>query len=186
MGRPLALPAPITAVVSLERLLSAHAARIGSDFAGYRNHCYRVLNFCIALSNNEPATVEKVAVAAAFHDIGIWTEGTFDYLEPSVQAAAAYLQGIGRDEWIAEISRMIREHHKVTPVREVGSALAEAFRRADWIDVSMGLRRFGLPRAAVREAFSIWPSAGFHRRLIQLSWQRLKSHPGSPLPMVKF
>ena len=37
-----------------------------------------------------------MAIAAAFHDIGIWTAGTFDYLEPSVRVAAAYLTGTGR------------------------------------------------------------------------------------------
>jgi hypothetical protein len=44
---------------------------------------------------------------------------------------------------------------------------------------------FGLSRTLLREIFAVWPSAGFHRRLIQLTLQRWRSHPLSPLPMMK-
>jgi hypothetical protein len=31
-----------------------------------------------------------------------------------------------------------------------------------------------------------WPDAGFHRRLVQLTVDRFRHHPLSPLPMVKW
>jgi hypothetical protein len=31
-----------------------------------------------------------------------------------------------------------------------------------------------------------WPNAGFHRRLAQLAFERLRSHPLSPLPMLRW
>jgi hypothetical protein len=80
---------------------------------------------------------------------------------------------------------MILEHHKVSRLRSDGPALAEPFRKADWIDVSRGLLTFGLSRAYLADLSSRWPSAGFHRRLVQLSFGRLITHPWSPLPMLR-
>ena len=65
------------------------------------------------------------------------------------------------------------------------AGIAEPFRRADWIDVTRGLRTFGLPRVVINEVFAAWPSAGFHRRLVELSFERLRTHPLSPLPMLR-
>jgi hypothetical protein len=168
---------------TLDELLNAHVAFLGADHAAYRNHAYRVANLCLAETSGGFETTEKVAIAAAFHDLGIWTERTFDYLPPSVERARAYLVRAGRTEWTSEISAMIREHHKLSAHRSGG--LVEAFRRADWVDVTRGLRQFSLPRDLVREVFSTWPNAGFHRRLVALELERLRTHPLSPLPMVR-
>jgi hypothetical protein len=89
-------------------------------------------------------------------------------------------------DWIPEIEAMIVEHHKVTPSRANPQSLVESFRRADWIDVSRGLRRFGLPRTFIADVAATWPSAGFHRRLVTLTIDRFWKHPLSPLPMVKW
>lgn len=180
------LPSLVRDVPLLEELLSGHAREIGADLPEYRGHCYRVLNFCAALAPVTPESLEKIAIAAAFHDLGIWTDGTFDYLRPSMDAAARYLATTGREQWTGEITRMILEHHKISRFRETGESLVEPFRRADWIDVSYGWLTFGLSRRLVREAFEVWPSAGFHRRLIELAWQRLRTHPASPLPMMRW
>ena len=169
----------------LEELLAAHAAALGADFQGYRGHCYRVLNFCAALAPDAETALDRLAVATAFHDLGIWTHKTFDYLEPSVQDATAYLRRNGRESWTDEVCLMIREHHRIRPGHTTSAPLVEPFRRADWVDVSAGLVSFGLPRALIREAYSRWPSRGFHRRLVQLSWERFREHPLSPLPMLK-
>ena len=89
-------------------------------------------------------------------------------------------------DWIPEIEAMIVDHHKVTPSRANQQWLVESFRRADWIDVSRGLRRFGLPRTFIAAVATTWPSAGFHRRLVQLTIDRFWKHPLTPLPMVKW
>jgi hypothetical protein len=68
---------------------------------------------------------------------------------------------------------------------DLGS-LVESFRRTDWIDVSLRLRRFGLPRTFIATVVTTWPSAGFHRRLVQLTIDRFWKHPLTPLPMVKW
>ena len=88
-------------------------------------------------------------------------------------------------DWIPEIEAMIVDHHKVTPSGANPESLVESFRRADWIDVSRGLRRFGVPRRFIVAVSTTWPSAGFHRRLVQLTIDRFWKHPLTPLPMIK-
>ena len=168
-----------------EAVLAVHAGALRTDGAAYRNHVYRVLNLCAAQCPREPEQLEKIAIAAAFHDLGIWTDGTFDYVEPSVRLARDHLVSIQRTDWTREVSAMIREHHKVSPYRGGDGNLVEVFRRADWADVSFGLIRQGLQRPLIRQLFAMWPSAGFHRRLVQLELHRLRTHPLRPLPMVK-
>lgn len=158
---------------------------MGGDFTPYRNHAYRVVNLCVALSSGESAQLEKIATATAFHDLGIWTNHTFDYLEPSARLACAHLTRTGRETWSAEITEMILEHHKISPYRGEPHWLVEPLRRADWVDVSKGLITFGLPRPLVKEIMAMWPSAGFHKRLVQLELKRLRTHPWNPLPMIR-
>lgn len=172
-------------VATVENVLTRHAADLGRDFTAYRNHVYRVLNFCAIQTAPDPDTTEKIAVAAVFHDLGIWTDRTFDYLEPSVRLASAYLAQVDRAEWTTEITEVILQHHKVTGYHGGMASFAEAFRRADWIDVTLGLRSFGLPRRTLQPIFSAWPDAGFRWRLIQLTLKRLRTHPRTPLPMIR-
>ena len=81
---------------------------------------------------------------------------------------------------------MIREHHKIRGFRGESADMIEPFRRADWIDVSLGVLSFGLPRERLRGIFARWPNAGFHKRLAQLTFKRLRTHPLSPLPVLKW
>lgn len=176
----------LTAIATIDEVLTEHRAELGADFTPYRNHVYRVVNLAARLSPDDPDSLEKLAIAAALHDLGIWTDGTFDYLEPSIRLTSAYLARSSRPEWTEEIAAMILEHHKISPYRGSRFPLVDPFRRADWIDVTLGLRRFGVPRAFVRELYARWPGAGFHWRLVQLSLGRLRTHPLSPLPMVRW
>ena len=178
---------PVTEIPALDRVLETHAGALGADFTAYRHHTYRVANLCVVLASPQPQpdALEKIAIAAAFHDLGIWTDRTFDYLEPSVRLATAYLAQAGRGAWVEEIAAMIRQHHKVLPFTRAPHALVEPFRRADWIDVTMGLATVGRTRGLVRDLYAAWPSAGFHARLVGLTLQRWRSHPLSPLPMVR-
>jgi hypothetical protein len=176
----------ITDVQTLESILHAHAGALGPDFIAYRNHTYRVLNLCVAFAREDEESREKIAVAAACHDLGIWTDATFDYLHPSVRLAVDHLTSAGRASWIHEVSEMILEHHKVTRCRHATPSLVESFRKADWVDVSRGFVTFGLSRSLVTELFSLWPSAGFHRLIVEMWLRRLRSHPLNSLPMVHF
>jgi hypothetical protein len=175
-----------TAMPTVNAVLESHASALGRDAIPYRHHVYRVANLCLAIAPGDPAQQEKIAVAAVFHDLGIWTSHTFDYLEPSVALAREYLASSGHADWIPEIDAMIGDHHKITSARASRGPLAEPFRRADWIDVSRGLRNFGVPRPFIASVFAMWPSAGFHWRLVELAGDWFLKHPLTPLPMVKF
>ena len=183
----------VTSLPTVEQVLNDHALDLGRDLVAYRNHVYRVVNLCLAIAGDRRVELERIAVAAVFHDLGIWTNQTFDYLAPSAALAGEHLTARALTDWIPEITAMIVDHHKVTPSRAYphpsgveGPSLVEAFRRADWIDVTLGLRRFGLPRAFVAAVADTWPNAGFHRRLVELTVDRWWKHPLNPLPMVKW
>lgn len=172
-------------IATLDDLLKAHVTELGSDFTPYRNHCYRVANLCVLLSPDGAVQIEKIAVAAAFHDLGIWTDRTFDYLLPSVRLARAYLASSGRAQWDAEVSEMILMHHKISGYDGKPDWLVEPFRRADWIDVTHGAIAFGLSRESIRKLYETWPGAGFHKRLVQLELAHLRMHPLKPFPVFR-
>ena len=176
----------LTTVPLLDELLERYAPALGHDFTAYRNHTYRVMTFCTLLARGGAETTrQKIAIAAAFHDLGIWTDHTFDYVPPSERLAQGYLVQTGHADWVPELGAMIHEHHKITRYRSNPTWLVEAFRQADLVDVSRGMFTFGLPRSFLREVFSVFPNAGFHKRLIQLALRRFLSHPLNPLPMYR-
>jgi len=176
----------LTSLPTVEEVLGNHASELGHDRTAYRNHVYRVVNLCVAILGGSRVELEKIAVAGVFHDLGIWTNKTFDYIAPSVALAREYLGVHGMAEWTQEIEAMIVNHHKVTYWRPHPQSLVESFRRADWIDVTRGLRSFGVPRSFIAAVAATWPSAGFHRRLVELTMDRWRKHPLSPLPMLKW
>ena len=176
----------ITNLPTVEEVLDNHESQLGHDLIAYRNHVYRVVNLCLAIVGDSRVEIDKLAVAAVFHDLGIWTNNTFDYIAPSVAIAHKHLADRGMADWIPEIEAMIVDHHKVTPSPANPHSLVEPFRRADWIDVTRGIRRFGLPRTLIATVATMWPSAGFHRRLVELTIDRFWKHPLNPLPMVKW
>lgn len=176
----------LTALPLLDTLLDAHASSLGGDAMGYRNHAYRVANFYWRLLPGNADMLEKLSIAVAFHDLGIWTAGTFDYLPPSRALARDHLRAIGRAGWQRDVDAMIAHHHRCRRMPPETHASVETFRRADWIDVSNGVLRFGLARDVVRDVRAAFPDAGFHRRLLHLTLQRLRRHPLSPLPMMRW
>jgi len=176
----------LTALPTLDAVLDAHTAALGDDAPGYRHHAYRVANFYWLLAPGDAVVREKLSIAVAFHDLGIWTAGTFDYLPPSRVLAREYLHQAGKAGWMVEVDAMIECHHKCVRTPVGTSPAVEAFRRADWIDVTLGVRRFGLSRRAVRDVMAAFPDAGFHRRLAGLTLARLRRHPLDPLPMMRW
>lgn len=175
----------LTSLPTIEAVLAEHAGVLGRDAVGYRHHVYRVVNLCVAFAPPAPDDLDTIAIAAVFHDLGIWTAGTFDYLPPSVALAEAYLARTRRAARGPAVTAMIGQHHKVSSYRGPHAALVETLRRADWVDVTWGARTFGLPRSHIARIRVRWPDAGFHLRLLQLALARAIRHPLSPLPMLR-
>jgi hypothetical protein len=177
----------LTEIAALDAILDRHAGALGADFTAYRNHACRVATLCASQAplGDDPEAIEKIAIASACHDLGIWTDRTFDYLDPSVRLAGEHLLAAGRAAWVPEVSAAILEHHRITPYRGAHAWLVEPFRRADWMDVSLGLVASGLSRQLFQAALDRWPRAGFHRLLVRLAWRHGRRHPTNPLPMLK-
>ncbi|MEU0545235.1 HD domain-containing protein [Nocardia sp. NPDC005978] len=173
----------------VDRRLDPWSEQLGADRPGYTNHCLRVLTLCdrLAAPHGFVATDrEEFLTAGAFHDIGVWSANTFDYLEPSAALATAWLTDNGRADLIDLVARMVDQHHKLRPAATPDDPV-EIFRRADAIDIEFGiLGRFGVPRSTYRELSRDLPDAGFHRRLLRLGAKRIRTNPLSPLPMLKW
>jgi hypothetical protein len=150
-------------------------------FEGYRNHAHRVLNFARAIASFSPEDEDKIAIAAAFHDLCAF-DG-LDYLEPSIEEAARYLRETGREAWDREVALTIAFHHRVRPYRGEAAVLVEPFRRADWNDFTMGIVRAGIPREVRKAADAEFPVRDFVPKAVTkvaLGW--LPRHPLRPAP----
>ncbi|CAN5407393.1 hypothetical protein BH09BAC1_BH09BAC1_13190 [soil metagenome] len=75
----------ITEHAEIERIFLLHQIPLGKDLQAYKNHVYRMFNYAAWYVRYEEGLLQKLAVAAAYHDIGIWTHKTFNYLGPSEQ-----------------------------------------------------------------------------------------------------
>jgi predicted metal-dependent HD superfamily phosphohydrolase len=179
----------------IERLFLPWRLSLGEAYEPYKGHVYRVLNHTCALlkpSYNKlteygPAKEieERVAVAAAFHDVGVWLDRTFDYLEPSKTRAEDWLDERGRSSWKPEIDLMIDMHHKKSAYEGEHELLVEAFRKADLVDLTMGLQKFGLDHFYMDEVKKTFPYKGFHWLLIKGMGGWVLRHPLKPLPMMR-
>jgi hypothetical protein len=116
---------------------------------GYRNHVHRMLNFCCALHNSVEKERQKLTIAGCFHDIGIWTGHTFDYLPPSVLAAKEYLELDGLGAWTSEVALMIDQHHEFRSYLDARSRWSRFTGRA-----TLSISRWEWSRAACRATSS--------------------------------
>ena len=177
--------------VKVSELLAPWAVQLADDRVAYTNHVMRVLLIADELhaasgaDGARPSDRTEFLVAGVFHDLGIWSEGTFDYLAPSIELAREYLETNAQSDLIPTVTEMIDQHHKVRAAADPSDPV-ELFRRGDSVDVALGLRRFGLPLSTYRKILNAYPDRGFHWRLVQLGARRLVEHPTSPLPMFKW
>jgi hypothetical protein len=169
--------------MDIDAILERHRETLGRDFNAYRNHAHRVAHYCFTLHAGDENDRDKIAIAASFHDLGIWTHRTFDYLEPSIALANAYLRENGLDHYQENIETMIALHHKIRPEQH---PLVEAFRKSDLVDVSWGFLRCGLTRADIRGTRAAFPNAGFHKLLMNVAARWISRHPLHPLPVIKW
>jgi len=170
----------------IEEILSNWKTEIGDDFDSYKNHVYRMLNFCFALHDFDEEARTKLIIAACFHDIGIWTAVTFDYLPPSILLAKDYLQKNNLESWTSEIELMIDTHHKIGKYEDAQNPSIEVFRQGDLVDFSLGFVKCGLPKTYVKTVKNQFPNAGFHKCLARLASRWLLKHPLNPIPVLKW
>ncbi len=149
----------------IESILAKYKGDIGKHFSKYKNHVYRVFYLCQLLDDSQN-NIEKYAVAAVFHDVGIWTDATFDYLKPSISVAVDYLKKEKKEYLIDEITLMINMHHKRSKYTGDFELTVETFRKADWVDVTYGMMVFNLNKKVIRKLRMKFPILGFHKFLL--------------------
>lgn len=176
----------------VEQRLAPWRGQLGTDHDAYLHHVMRVLALCDRLhqrgaqtTGDRPSGQPEYLTAAAFHDLGIWTAGTLDYLDPSIELARGWLAEQRQEHLEPVVAAIIEQHHKLRRAGDPSSPV-ELFRRADAIDVTRGLRRFGLPLDQYQAIIREYPGEGFHRRLLALGWRHLRANPTSPLPMIRW
>lgn len=170
----------------IEEILEAWQERIGADYLGYKGHVYRMFNFCLALRPCSAEEQKKLAIASCFHDIGLWSAHTVDYIPPSIREAQRYLAATGLQAWSEEISLMIELHHKVRRYSEDRYPLVELFRQGDLVDFSLGVFRCGLPRSWIRQVKQAIPNNGFHQFLLKGAGTWFAKHPFRPPPFMRW
>lgn len=171
---------------AIDAILADWRDTIGPAFDGYRGHVYRVFNVCLQLRRCSDEERRKLAIALAFHDIGLWSAQTVDYLPPSEAEAAAWLARHDLAAWTDEIRLIIRMHHRLRPWRDPATPLVEVLRRADLVDFSLGAVRAGVPRAFLRRLSAAFPNAGFHRFLFARARGWWWHHPLRPMPFLRW
>jgi len=168
----------------IENILKQHQSDLNLDFDKYRHHVYRVFNFTLLLCEADKPDTEALAVAAAFHDIGIWTAGTLDYLGPSVALAREYIKAKQLKVSAKAVENIILNHHKVTRYKD--NELVEAFRKADMIDLSMGIISHGISGKEISEVYDLFPGEWFHTFILGEIVKNAIKNPLNPLPILKW
>jgi hypothetical protein len=171
----------------IEEILDSHRDHACGDergWAGYRGHVYRVFHFARVLSPDIDDRDDKLAIAAAFHDLDVFS--ALDYLAGSISAQEAWLRRTGREAWAPELAVVVAEHHRLAPCSGPYGVLADAFRRADLADLSQSLIRDGIPRAYVREVRRTFDVQTFFTRVIPRAVVRnLVRRPLDPFPHMR-
>ena len=170
----------------LEEILGEWKQDLGDDYMGYKNHVYRMIHFCFALHDCNAEARKKIIIAGCFHDLGMWTDHTVDYLPPSLALVKDYLKLNNLESWSQEIELMIAMHHKLRPYRDAHYPLGEVFRQGDLVDFSLGWVKWGLPGSYIKSVQAAFPNAGFDKRLWQLAKTWFAKHPFSPPPFMKW
>ncbi|WP_433561890.1 hypothetical protein ACQP1O_30690 [Nocardia sp. CA-151230] len=164
----------------VDGVLDRHRREIGDALPVYRNHVLRCLNYQQLLLGE--AVPDVAALAWAVHDLGIWTAGSWDYLDASADLVAGHAAEFGIDD-VETARRMVLEHHRL---RSVDDRLTETFRIADRIDLTHGLLRRPVTQAEVRAVVAHLPYAGFHAFLARQAARYALTHPTRPMPMVRW
>lgn len=170
---------------TIDGVLEAWNERLNGAAGPYTNHVYRVFNLALAFTPRGEEREDMIAVASVFHDLGIWSHGTLDYLRPSARLAAEHLAYDERRSWVRPVQLMITMHHKLLPYRGEAEQLVESFRKADLCDLTNGFFRFGADPDFLSALNARFPDDGFRRNVVKLVLGWAIRHPAHPLPMLR-
>lgn len=161
---------------------------------GLRNHCRRLFTFLELqrLRGDCEYAPDLVYGLAMLHDTGLFVAGTHGanyQLRSADFIEREFLARIDRDHPVDYDRRTIRaaivDNHHIIPTPGAGR-LAEAFRRAVWIEHSLGRRKFGLPKSVIARVFEQIPRANFNRVMLDFWWKTFRYEPWTVIRGVFF
>lgn len=164
------------------QILHKYRTELGDDYHAYHHHALRVYSYALTLLLMREN--KKLAIAAAFHDLDIWLGRSMDYLEGSEELARDYLAQGDFPYLPDEMAFFIKNHHKLTSIK--GNIEAEAFRKADLIDLTGGRIRYHLPLSIITGTEQAYPRLGFTRLIMKKTFGHALKHPLRPLPMINW
>ncbi len=171
----------ITPEKTIKAILSHYKSELGNDFDAYHNHAQRVYYYArtlLLMSENR-----KLAIASAFHDLDIWIAKTMDYLPGSVRLSSDYIRAYKLGFLPDELAFIINNHHKLRKIK--GNIEAEAFRKADLIDLTSGWIKYNIPKSLILEAERVFPRHNFTGLITKKALQYAFKNPLRPLPMIR-
>lgn len=171
----------------IDEILAPNRTIFGQLWLGYRNHCLTVYNHVRANLELSEWQDQALAIACAFHDLSLWLEDEFDYIEPSIRRTQDWCADHNHSDKIEVISDMIRYHHKLTDTSlEQLDPLVALFKNADWSALTFGVVPHDRHRAWRKAISQAFPNEGFHRFLLKRTIRHLREGGiTNPLPMVR-
>jgi HD superfamily phosphodiesterase len=168
---------------ALERLRAATGVTEGP----MERHCLRCRRIAAEYARRRGWVLdgELLTVASILHDIGLYPAVSSGgvYTAEGADLARSILPGFGwSDDRVERCAAAIDRHHDLRRQLDHGTE-AEALRRADLIDVSGGLIRFGIDRVWLRRLFAEVPRRGLSAELRREVGRALKERPGT-LPRI--
>jgi hypothetical protein len=146
-------------------------------------HCLRVYEIAAELARRRGIDPDRelLLCAAWLHDAGLYAGAASGepYVVDGRRLAVAEL---ARFNWAPErlelLSDAIERHHDIRSQWRRGAEV-ELIRRADLVDVSGGLARFGLDRPWLHDLFARVPRRGMFAEIGRLVGRALRERPGS-------
>jgi hypothetical protein len=162
---------------ALERL---RAATGGAD-GPMERHCLRTRHIADRIAGQRGWAIdsEVLTVAAILHDIGLYPAASRGgvYTADGAALAREMLTEHGWDaDRIERCAAAIDRHHELRSQLAAGGEV-EAMRRADLVDVSSGLIRFGVGRQWLRSLNASVPRAGLAGELAREVGRALRERP---------
>ena len=167
---------------TIAQILVKFKKELGQDYTPYLNHAKRVYEYALVLLLQKEG--KKLGIASAFHDLDIWVSHKLDYLDGSANMARDYIKQKNLDLLPDEIAFIINNHHKFRRIK--GNVEAEAFRKADLVDLTSGLIHYNIPISIISETEHRFPRLGFTSLITKKVVRWAITHPFRPFPMLKW
>jgi hypothetical protein len=161
--------------------LAAVREATGEESGAMERHGLRVFLIASKMAEHRGDEVDRevLLVAGLLHDLGLYDSISRGgvYVSDGAEFARDLVREHGWSEERATLcANAIERHHEVRPQWGAGAEV-ELARRADLVDVSAGVVRFGLPRSWLRDLFSAVSRDGTYAEIARLVGHTLRERP---------